>query len=82
MVYSFDDRSESDIISIMDEVLEELNQNSILVEKENQYRFLEKAPAHLMKRRFSVFSVIYLQRIYLTDYGISIHLKRRMSTEM
>lgn len=35
LIYSFDDTSESDIISIMDEVLEELNQNSILVEKED-----------------------------------------------
>lgn len=35
LVYSFDQAAEADIIAIMDEVLAVLNQNSILVEKED-----------------------------------------------
>lgn len=35
LIYSFDNTSEADIRSIMDEVLKALNQNSILVEKED-----------------------------------------------
>lgn len=35
LVYSFDEAEEADIISIMNETLKELNQNSILVEKED-----------------------------------------------
>ena len=37
LVYSFSGAKEADIISIMDEVLAALNQNSILVEKQNMH---------------------------------------------